>query len=215
MAKGAKKKVFATRIYPQQGIKMLHEAGFEVNTPKDDKPLCNDELISRAKDCDALLCTLTDQINSEFLDSCKNLKIVSQFAVGFDNIDISQCTKLGIPVGYTPGVLTDATADIAFGLMIAVARKMHYLSNSITKGEWKYFTPNANLGQSLKNKRVGIFGFGRIGQAMARRCKGAFDMDVIYTSRNRKISAEKELDATMVGFEKLLQKSISSQSIQH
>ena len=165
------------------------------------------ELMAAAKEHNALLCSGGDNINARFLDECSHLDVISQFAVGYDNIDIAKATDLGIPVGYTPDVLTHATAEIGFGLMIAVARKMFYNHKSILKGEWTYFKPRANLGLELKNKTLGIFGLGRIGFEMARLCKNAYNMDILYHNRNRNNRADKELDARFVDFDTLLSES--------
>ena len=100
---------------------------------------------------------LSDKIDKFFFSECPHLDIISQYAVGYDNIDISEANRLGIPVGFTPDVLTDATADIAFGLLIATSRKMFYLHKKILNGEWSYFRPNSNLGIELKNKNFGHF----------------------------------------------------------
>jgi glyoxylate reductase len=150
---------------------------------------------------------LTDTIDKKFLNACKHLDIISQFAVGYDNINIAEATGLGIPIGYTPGAMSDATADTAFGLMIAVSRKMFYMHKTIAKGEWTYFKPKANLGIELKNKTIGIFGLGRIGQEMAMRCKGAYNMKVIYHNRKPNSKAEEILNARFVSFEELLNQS--------
>jgi glyoxylate reductase len=160
-----------------------------------------------AKQHNVLLCLSADKIDVAFLNECKHLEIISQFAVGYDNINVPEATKLGIPVGNTPDVLSDATADIAFGLMMTVSRKFFYLHKSIAKGEWRYFQPKKNLGIELKNKTLGIFGLGRIGIEMAKRCKGAYNMNVIYHNRKRNESAEKELGAKWVSFDELLQQS--------
>jgi len=133
--------------------------------------------------------------------------MISQFAVGYDNIDVPLATKLGIPIGYAPGAMNDATADIAFGLMIAVARKFFYMHKGILKEEWTYFKPNANLGFELNNKTLGIFGLGRIGMAMARRCKGAYNMNIIYCNRKANPDAERLYGAKQVSFDELLQQS--------
>jgi glyoxylate reductase len=154
-----------------------------------------------------MLTLLTDSINKNFLNECKHLDIISQFSVGYDNIDIPEATKLGIPIGYAPGAMSDATADVAFGLMLAVSRKMFYMHKSIAKGEWTYFKPKANLGIELKNKTLGIFGLGRIGMEMAIRCKGAYKMNIIYHNRKRNEEAEKLLNAQWVSFEELLRQS--------
>jgi glyoxylate reductase len=165
------------------------------------------ELIEKAKSHHALLCTLTEKIDSHFLTQCSHLEIISQFAVGYDNIDIDAATGFGIPVGFTPDAMSEATADIAFGLMIAVARKMFFLHKTIINGRWGYFNPTGNLGFELKDKTLGIFGLGRIGVKMAKRCKNAYDMDIIYHNRTRNKEAEKLLDATYLGFDDLLLKS--------
>jgi glyoxylate reductase len=133
--------------------------------------------------------------------------MISQFAAGYDNIHIATATELGIPIGYTPGAMTEATADAAFGLMIATSRKMFYMHKKILKAEWDYFRPKANLGIELNNKTLGIFGLGRIGLAMARRCKGAYNMNIIYCNRKPNAAAETLLDARRVSFDELLQHS--------
>lgn len=201
------KKVLITRIFPEIGARLLKDAGFSVTTWKDDRPMTKQEMIELAKSHNALFCTLTDKIDQEFLSECSHLDIISQFAVGYDNIDIQEATRLGIPVGYTPDALSEATADTAFGLMIATSRKMFYLHKTIEKGQWSYFRPNANLGTELKNKTLGIFGLGRIGIKMAERCKGAYNMNVIYHNRSRNLIAEQELQAKYVDFNSLLQQS--------
>jgi glyoxylate reductase len=186
---------------------MLQKEGFDVRRWNDPSPIPRDELIKNAKQSNALLCTLTAKIDAEFLNECSHLEIISQFGVGYDNINIAEATKHGIPVGNTPGVLTDATADIAFGLMIAASRKMFFMHKKIQKDEWKHFTPVSNLGIELKYKTLGIFGLGRIGTEMAKRCKGAYEMNIIYYNRTRNAAAEKLLNAKYVSFDELLAQS--------
>jgi glyoxylate reductase len=200
-------KVFVSSVLPQIGIDMLLKENFNVITWNDNNPIPKDTLIKNAKQCNALLCTLTAKIDAEFLDECSHLEIISQFGVGYDNINIAEATKHKIPVGNTPGVLTDATADIAFGLMIAASRKMFFMHKKIEKDEWKHFTPVSNLGVELKHKTLGIFGLGRIGTEMAKRCKGAYEMNIIYYNRTRNTSAEKLLNAKYVSFAELLAQS--------
>ena len=200
-------KVFVSSVLPQIGIDMLRKENFNVITWNDDSPIPRDVLIKNAKQCNALLCTLTAKIDAEFLDECSHLEIISQFGVGYDNINITEATKHGIPVGNTPGVLTDATADIAFGLMIAASRKMFFMHKKIEKDEWKHFTPVSNLGIELKHKTLGIFGLGRIGTEMAKRCKGAYEMNIIYYNRTRNLEAEKLLNAKYLSFNELLAQS--------
>lgn len=200
-------KVFVTREIPPTGIDLLKEEGFDVSVWPHDRPMKPDELVEAGKKVNAMLTLLTDSIDRSFLNECRHLDIISQFAVGYDNINITEATKLGIPIGYAPGAMSDATADVAFGLMIAVSRKMFYMHNTIARGEWTYFRPKANLGIELKNKTLGIFGLGRIGLQMAIRCKGAYNMKIIYHNRKRNTEAEKSLNAKWVGFEEMLHQS--------
>lgn len=201
------KRVLLTRNFPKIGAEMLRSAGFEVTTQSTDKPLSQDDLYREAKNHDALFCTLSDKIDADFICANPQLKVISQFAVGYDNIAVNVATELGIPVGFTPDVLTDATADVAFGLMVATSRKMFFLHKGILEGNWTYFKPNANLGIELKNKTLGILGLGRIGFEMAKRCVGAYNMKVIYHNRKPSLKAENELNARYVSFDELLEQS--------
>lgn len=200
-------KVLVSRIYPEIGIELLRKEGFRVTAWHEDRPMTQPELIKAARKNNALLCTMTEKIDKFFLNKCKHLDIISQYAAGFDNIDISEATRLGIPVGFTPDVLSDATADVAFGLMIAASRKMFYLHETISRGEWSYFRPTANLGIDLKDKTLGIFGLGRIGIEMAKRCKGAYNMKIIYCNRTPNKKAGELFDARLVSFDDLLKHS--------
>jgi len=200
-------KVFVSSVIPQIGIDLLKQEGFTVTTWDNLTPIPRDILIEKTKECNALLATLTGKLDAHFMNECKHLDVISNFGVGYDNINVTEATRLGISVGNTPGVLTDATADIAFGLMIAASRKMFFMHKKILKGEWKYFTPTQNLGIELKNKTLGIFGLGRIGIEMAKRCKGAYDMKVIYHNRKQNAEAEKLLDAKYVSIDELLAQS--------
>ncbi len=194
-------------MFPEIGTELLRNAGFSVTTWNEDRPMTQDELIEKAKMHDALYCASTEKIDKRFFSECSHLDIISQYAVGYDNIDISEATRLGIPIGYTPDAMSEATADIAFGLMIATSRKMFYLYKKIINGEWSYFRPKANLGMELKNKTLGIYGLGRIGMKMAERCKGAYNMKILYHNRTRNLRAEQELQAAYVDFNSLLTQS--------
>jgi len=202
-----KKKILVSRLYPEEGIRLLKKENFHLTMWEKERPMTPDELIEQAKTHHILLCTLTDRIDQHFLNQCRHLEIISQFAVGYDNIDIARATQLKIPIGFTPDAMSEATADIAFGLMIAVARKMFFLHKTIINSEWGYFNPTGNLGIELKNKTLGILGLGRIGIKMAQRCKDAYHMDIIYHNRTRNTAAEKRLDATYIGFDDLLAQS--------
>lgn len=200
-------KVFITRIIPEAGIRLLEAAGITVEQWTEKRNLTPAELIAHCQDADALLSAGASKIDAAFLDAVPHLKVVALHAVGFDNVDVNAATSHGIPIGNTPGVLTAATADTAFLLMIATSRKAFYLHKKIERGEWNFFEPTANLGLSLYGKTLGIFGMGNIGMEMARRCKGAYHMNIIYHNRNQYPDAEKELDARYVPFETLLAES--------
>ena len=202
-----KKKILVTRKYPLSGIDLLEKEGFELTQWPKERPMTAEELIQEAKAHDAVLCTVTDRVDADFLAANSHLDIISQYAVGYDNIDVAAATKLNIPVGHTPGVLTQATADIAFGLMIAVARKMVFAHKKIIRGNWGFFNPVGDLGIELKGKTLGIFGLGRIGMEMAHLCQGAYGMKVIYHNRSQNAEAEKEFGAVKVSFEGLLAQS--------
>jgi glyoxylate reductase len=200
-------KVLVTRNIPVLGVEMLRNEGFSVTAWPQERPMTDQELISESKKNNVILCVSADNIGTDFINACSHLQMISQFAVGYDNIDVSLATKLGIPIGYAPGAMNEATADIAFGLMIAVGRKFFYMHKGILKGEWTYFKPNANLGIEFNNKTLGIFGLGRIGLAMARRCKGAYNMNIIYCNRKTNPDAERLYGAKQVSFDELLQQS--------
>jgi len=200
-------KVLVTRNIPVLGVEMLRKEGFSVTAWALERPMTDQELIAESKKHNVILCVSADNISTDFINACPHLEMISQFAVGYDNIDVPLATKLGIPIGYAPGAMNEATADIAFGLMISVARKFFYMHKGILKGQWTYFKPNANLGIELNNKTIGIFGLGRIGLAMARRCKGAYNMNIIYCNRNVHAEAEKLFNAKRVNFGDLLRQS--------
>jgi glyoxylate reductase len=199
--------VLVSRGIPDKGIDLLRSAGYSVTVWPLDRPMTPSELIEEGKKNNALLCLSADKIDKYFLNECRHLDIISQFAAGFDNIDMAEATRLGIPVGNAPDAMSDATADVAFGLMINVSRKMFYMHKTIAKGEWKFFRPLAHLGMELKGKTLGIFGLGKIGIEMAKRCKGAYEMAIIYHNRGHNEAAEKLLGARRVSFEELLQQS--------
>lgn len=201
------KKVFVSNTFPDIGIEMLKTAGFSVTVWNESRPITQDELIKKSKGHDVLFCSSKDKIDKKFLHECAHLEMISQFAAGYDNIDIPEANKLKIPIGYTPNAMNEATADTAFGLMIATARKMFYMHKQIIKGEWGHFNPTANLGMELKNKTLGIFGLGRIGVQMAKRCQGAYNMKIIYHNRTANHKAEQEMDVAYVDFQTLLSES--------
>ncbi len=203
----AKKKILICRVIPPLAAEMLLKEGFDVIVWDGAGPMTQQQLIQRAKNVNALLSLGADKLDKFFFEQCSHLDIIAQFAVGYDNIDVKEATRLKIPVGNTPDVLSEATADVAFGLMIAVSRKMFYLHKTIEKGEWRQFEPLKNLGIELAGKTLGIFGMGRIGRVMAQRCKGAYNMNIIYHSRSRNLEAEVNFGAKCVSFDELLKQS--------
>lgn len=201
------KKVLITRIIPSIAKTLLTNAGLEVVEWQGNGPMTQQELIVRAQQVNALLSLGADKLDKHFFNQCPHLDIVGQFAVGYDNIDVEAATEAGIPVSNTPDVLSEATADVALGLMLAVSRKMFYNHKTIIRGEWKQFEPLKNLGFQLSGKTLGIFGMGRIGMVLAKRCKGAFDMNIIYHNRSRNPEAETLFGAKYVSFKELIRES--------
>lgn len=199
--------VFVTRIISETGVKLLEDAGHTVIQWGEKRNLTPEELIEHCSKADALLSAGPNRINSDFLNACSHLKVIALHAVGFDNVDLETATRLRIPIGNTPGVLNNATADTAFLLMLAVSRKAFYLHKKIIDNNWNFFEPTKDLGQELYGKTLGIFGLGNIGFEMARRCKAAYGMKVIYHNRHQNEKAEKELDASLVSFDELLSQS--------
>ncbi|MBS1574091.1 MAG: D-glycerate dehydrogenase, partial [Bacteroidetes bacterium] len=200
-------KVFVSRKIPEIGYQLLKEAGLEVTAWGDDRMLTKDELINYSLQHDGLICMNGEKIDKEFLNACKHLKVISLYSVGYDNMDVAEATRLNIPLGNTPDVLSDATADIAFTLLLMTSRKAIFHHKRILNKQWDFFRPTANLGIELKNKTLGIFGLGRIGMEMAKRCKGAYDMKVIYHNRSENKQAGEELGAKKVSFGELLAQS--------
>lgn len=200
-------KVFVSLNIPDIGVELMQKEGIKVTKWTEDLPMTQEEFNNVVKNYDALLSTANYKIDAEFLNQNRHLKIISQFAVGYDNINVKEATKLGIPIGNAPDSMTDATADIAFGLLLATSRKLFFRHKTIAKGEWTHFRPQAHLGIELKNKTLGIFGLGRIGLEFAKRCKGAYNMNILYCNRTKNKEAESSIGAVKVSFEELLQQS--------
>lgn len=199
-------KVFLTRKIADSGLELLKQAGLIVETWPEKRKMKQAELIAACRDADALICA-GQGLNAEFLQACSHLKGIALHSVGFDNVDMEAANRLGIPVGNTPGVLSEATASTAFLLMQIVARNAFDMHKSIERGEWGFMEPTANLGQDLQGLTLGVFGLGKIGIEMARMCKAAFGMKIIYHNRKPNDEAARMLDATYVSFEQLLQQS--------
>lgn len=179
MADGLRPRVFVSRIIPDEGLVPLRER-CEVDLWADDLPPPRDVLLERVAGCDGVLTLLTDRVDDAFLEAAgPQLKVVSNYAVGFDNIDVAACARRGIAVGNTPGVLTETTADLAWALLMAAARRLPEGDRYVRAGRWKTWGPLLLLGPDVHGSTIGIVGFGRIGQAVARRAAG-FGMDIVY-----------------------------------
>ena len=200
-------KVLITRIISESGLKVLADAGFAYTQYTEKVALSQADLIKMCKEHDAFISVGPNIIDTYFLKECKHLKAISLLSAGYDNVDVNAANKLKIPIGHTPGVVSGATADVAFLLMLAVSRNAFYMHNSITKGNWGFFEPTVNLGVELNGKTLGIFGLGKIGFELARKCAAAYNMKIIYHNRSRNIQAEQAFDAQLVSFETLLKES--------
>lgn len=198
-------KVFITRRLPIELEHLQQIARVEVWRERQPPP--DDVLLEKVKEIDGLLCLLTDKIDRQLIAAGTSVKVISQMAVGYDNIDVAAATARGIPIGHTPGVLTDATADFTWALLMAAARRVVEADRFTRRGEWRTWEPDLLLGADMAGATLGIVGFGRIGQAVARRAKG-FDMRILYASRQRcDRELEQSLGVEFADFEGLLQES--------
>jgi glyoxylate reductase len=196
--------VVVTRPLPDPGVAVLAEAGFEVRANPDDRPWSRVELLGAVADADALLCMLSEPVNAELLDAAPKLKVVSNYAVGFDNVDVAEARGRGVEVTTTPDVLTEATADLAWALLLAAARRLGEGDRLVRAGQWTGWGPNQLIGQPVAGRTLGIVGMGSIGRAVARRGLG-FSMPVVYVNRNRLSPAvEAELGARYLPLDELL-----------
>jgi len=195
------KKVFITQSILSDGIELLQTAGFEVVIEEQNRPLSYEELKEKSQKFDALITMLGDRIDEGFLRYNSHLKVISNYAVGFNNIDVQTASALNIEIGNTPDVLTEATAEIALGLMIAASRNFHSAASSAVNGQWKHWHPTEHLGHALGKKTLGIVGLGRIGLQLATLCRHAFNMKIIYFNRSLKNNS---INATKVELPELL-----------
>jgi glyoxylate reductase len=197
--------VFVTRRLPGDLTPLHQIADVEVWAERNPPPI--DLLLEKVKLLDGLLCLLTDPIDQRLIETGRSLKVISQMAVGYDNIDIAAATSQRIPVGHTPGVLTDATSDLTWALIMAAARRVVEGDRLTRAGQWKTWEPDWLLGPNVTGATLGIVGLGRIGQAVARRAQG-FEMKLLYTSRHRcDETVERSLHIEFAPFEELLQAS--------
>jgi glyoxylate reductase len=200
-----KPKVYVTRRIPEKGLQLLREY-VELDVHEGELPPPRDVLIDHARDKDGLLSLLTDRIDSEVMASCPSLRAISNYAVGFDNIDVEAATKRGIIVTNTPGVLTETVADFAWALLMASARRVVEADRFTRAGRWKTWGPTLLCGADVFGKTLGIVGAGRIGSSVARRASG-FRMRLLYTDVDRKVDFERETGAKFVSLDELLSES--------
>jgi glyoxylate reductase len=202
----AKPKVFVTRRIPAAGLDRIRRH-CDAEVWPEQLPPPYDLLRHKVAACDGLVSLLTDKIDAGLLDAGPRLKVVSNFAVGFNNVDVPAATARGVCVGNTPGVLTDATADMAFCLLIAAARRVVAGHDYSRSGQWKTWEPLGHLGQDLAGRTLGVVGMGRIGYGLARRCHRGWDMRILYHDVYRSEKAEADLGARQVDLETLLHES--------
>jgi glyoxylate reductase len=197
-----KPKVFVTRRLPKSAWDELVQH-VEVELWDYETPPPYDVLLDKVRGKDGLICLLTDKIDDHLMEAGNDLKVISQIAVGFDNIDVPAATARGIRLGNTPGVLTDATADFTFALLMAAARRIGEGIDYVHQGRWNTWGLTLLLGQDVYGAKLGLIGFGRIGQAVAKRAQG-FDMEILYHDRQRNLDAEKEYGAEYYSLDDLL-----------
>ena len=198
----AKAKVVVTRKVPGPAFERLFES-FQVALWEEDSAMPRELLLEKVADAEGLLTILVDQVDQELLDAAPRLRTVSNYAVGINNIDLPACTARGISVGNTPGVVTEATADMAFALMLGASRRIHESANFVRERKWGDWSPTLMMGNDLYGKTLGIIGLGRIGQAVARRAKG-FSMRILYHNRRPNPEAERELGVEYCTMDELL-----------
>ncbi|MBI5092216.1 MAG: D-glycerate dehydrogenase [Candidatus Hydrogenedentes bacterium] len=203
-------RIFVTRSIPDNGLKLMRDAlgAGSVDVFPHDRVISRDELFTGAKGADALLPTLADPVDTAIMDTAgPQLKIIANYAVGYNNIDVKAATERRIPVTNTPGVLTETTADLTWAILMDTARRISEGERYVRGGKWQGWAPQLLLGADVHGKTLGIFGMGRIGQAVARRAVG-FGMRVVYTSRGRlEPFLERQLNARLVDKATLLAES--------
>src|SRR5712691_658807 len=198
-------KIYVTRQLPEAALSLLRGCG-EMRVWEPDEVIPRAVLLREVQEIDALLCLVTDQIDEELLTHAPKLRIVANMAVGYDNVDVPALTRRRILLTNTPGVLTETTADLAFTLILGIARRIGEAERLVREGRWRSWSPFSFLGHDVHHATLGILGLGRIGMEVAKRAKG-FDMRVLYTNRGRNHEAEERLGCIPVDFPTLLRES--------
>jgi glyoxylate reductase len=195
-------KVLVTREIPEAGLRPLEAYDLTVLS---EAPPARDELLEAAKGAEGVLSNVTEKMDAEFMDAAGDgLKVIANMAVGYDNVDVEAAKERGIVVTNTPGVLDETTADTAFMLLLAAARRLGESERTLRAGDWEWWGPKLFVGVDVWGKKLGIVGMGRIGQAVAKRGRG-FGMEVLYHNRSRNEEAERELDARYADLDELLE----------
>jgi lactate dehydrogenase-like 2-hydroxyacid dehydrogenase len=189
--------IFITRKIPKQGLDLLSKQGYKIEINKYNRVLTKNEVIKGLKDKDGLLCLLTDNIDRDIIESESKLKMIANYAVGYDNIDIKTATEKKIPVSNTPDVLTNTTAEMAWALLLSVSRRIVEGDQYTRSGKFNGWDPMLMLGQDISNKTLGILGTGRIGTTFALKSKG-FNLNILYLDKMKNKILEKELNAKKV-----------------
>jgi glyoxylate reductase len=197
--------IFVTRKLPEKALTLLQSVG-QLQVWELDEVIPRPTLLQSVARADALLCMVTERIDDELLDHAPRLKIVANMAVGYDNVNVPAVTRRGVVLTNTPGVLTETTADLAFALMLAIARRLGEGERMVRDGRWGTWSPFAFLGRDVHHATLGIIGLGRIGAAVAQRAKG-FDMRILYTNRGRNLEAEEKFGCIRVDLPTLLGES--------
>lgn len=198
--------VYITRRIPDSTLEKISEVCQVEMWEEEDVPVPRDVLEEKIENIDGLFCLLTETIDEELLQKAKQLKVISNMAVGYNNIDVAAATEKGIFVTNTPGVLTETTADLTFALLMATARRIVEASDFLREGSWKTWSPMLLTGQDIYGATLGIIGMGRIGESLAKRAKG-FDMRILYHNRSRKEEAEKTWGIEYADLDSLLRES--------
>ncbi len=198
--------VYITREIPEAGLKFLKDKGVEIEINTEDRAIDYKELLEKVKNKDGVICMLNDNIDKNLIKNAESVSGFANYAVGYNNIDIKTAKLEGKKVSNTPGVLTDATATLAWSLLMACARRTVESDNYFRTGKWTGWAPKQFLGYDITGKTLGIIGAGRIGTSFALKSRG-FNMKVIYTSRSKNNVMEKELNATKVELDELLKQS--------
>ena len=204
-------RIYVTRLISDKSLALVRQFAGQQSALLDvwpeDRPIPRDALLEKVRGVDGLLCLLTERIDTELMDAAgESLKVISQMAVGYDNIDVAAASARRIPIGNTPGVLTDTTADLAFALLMAAARRLGEGERYVRTRQWQTWSPNLMLGTEVTGATLGLVGFGRIGQAVARRAR-AFEMRVLTASRTRRPELESALGVEYTDFDSLLAQS--------